>query len=71
MATSPYRVPAQAGPDSTCAENYSCFDLAGVAAFVWVVTLVRIMAAIARVEAPNRELDVACPQSQFRSQFQS
>ena len=59
MATSPYRVRVQAVPDASCAENPPCFDLARVAAFVWMVTLVRIVAAFMATEAPNREIDVA------------
>ncbi len=59
MATSPYRVPAQSGPKCLRAEGQQRLDLAGVAGFVWIVTLVRVVAGLATAEAPSRELDLA------------
>ncbi len=59
MATSPYRVPAQSGPKCLRVESQRRLDLAGVAGFAWVITLVRVVAGFVQAEAPNRELDLA------------
>jgi hypothetical protein len=59
MASSPYRTPARPAADPTPTELSAFLDVAGVAAFAWVVTLVRIAAALLCDEPSSHELDFA------------
>jgi len=56
MATNPYRTPAQTGRELTPSQASRPLDLAHVALFAWVVTLVRIAVGLAHAEPPGREL---------------
>ena len=59
MAESPYRTQAQPAEDPSRAEAPVFGDIAGIASFVWVATLVRIGAALLSAEPASRELDFA------------
>jgi hypothetical protein len=59
MATTPYRVPAQAGSDPAPAASRGSYELTVVAAFAWLVTLLRVVVSLHRGEAACRELDLA------------
>ncbi len=59
MVTSPYRVPTEERAPQAPAAASPHLDLVTVGGLAWVVTIVRVVAALARAEAPNRELDLA------------
>lgn len=59
MATNPYRTPAQAGSESPPSQANRPLDLVVVAAFAWVVTLLRLGLGAAHAEPPSRELAFA------------
>jgi|HubBroStandDraft_6_1064221.scaffolds.fasta_scaffold2013005_1 hypothetical protein len=54
--TSPYRTAERPPPEP---RPEAPFDMAGMAVFVWVVTLARVVLGAVHAEPPDRELAVA------------
>ena len=59
MASTPYRISSHLGETTKPAESRPHLDLVTVAGLAWIVTILRIVAALTRGEAPSREVDIA------------
>ena len=59
MAESPYRTQTRPPEEPPRAKVPVFGDIAGIASFVWLATLVRIGAALLSAEPESRELDFA------------
>ena len=56
MSSSPYRIAARPAPEP---RPEAPLDVAGMAAFLWILTLERVAMGVAHAEPPSRELALA------------